>query len=312
MPTRRKGPPHPTLGASASRVYGIHLDEAQTASILKKCKSLGITLGNTTAVLCQIAHARILARYRHRLPPVEWEDRIRQPMHTIGPFSLRTRMPEDSAWRVGGGMEEFFVYVGYSICTLPRMPVRPSSGAGGGASSYEELMTRKTFIRRCESIKRQSDRWLRHPLLREMCVWRAMARKYAARRAARIRELGSNENFYEEEDDMPEWIRRREDFVFANEASSFGSVSLVSNPIPSPPLIIYPDGNSSPKRIPSPSPLLLLAIAIPNPIPNNPPPRIPSLHPRTLPTALPNNDGQLQQTLDRMLVGWEYVRGWDG
>jgi hypothetical protein len=140
-------------------------------------------------------------------------------MHTVGPVSMRTRMPPE--WQQKGGSDEFFAYVNYSYCTLPHMPFSENQDP-----SYEELMSPEAFVRRCKSIKAQGDHWLQHPLFHEMSLWRSIPRMLAARKAAKIYEGSENE---QADPGYPEWIQHAQNMIFSNESSSFGSVSTSSH-----------------------------------------------------------------------------------
>jgi len=145
----------------------VYFDEVQTKTILSNCRDLGVTLGSTVHPLCQLAHGRVLHKRKASLSEADWEKRCRDPMHFIGPISLRKRMP--SSWKEDGGLTEIFEFINLYTCTLPRMP----SKEGNPDPSFKDLLSQKAFLARCLSIQHQSDSYFRHPLFYEMSAVRS-------------------------------------------------------------------------------------------------------------------------------------------
>lgn len=207
------------LTPAASRSYGVTLDTTRTNAVMRKCRTLGITLGNTVAPLCQIAHARILHRLRDEMPPGEWEQRIREPMHTAGPMNLRYKMPEE--WRKNGGLTEFFFHVGIFQCTLPRMPACESSNP-----TFDELMTRKAFFNRCLATQKQTDNLFAHPMLHEMNEIRFMGRLQVRKTQIQMWEKQERGELGQQDLEVLEKDMSSVPLVFSNLGSSLGSVRL--------------------------------------------------------------------------------------
>ncbi|KAJ4472090.1 hypothetical protein J3R30DRAFT_3523033 [Lentinula aciculospora] len=164
-------------------------DPAQTTNILRKCKQLGITFGNAHPVLGQLAVTRVLLRRRLRtlfkkqqgmqlstnedVDDDEWTYRRRQPMMTGGPVNLRPYLDQD--WYAKGGAGNVCLSISYFFFTLPFMPLGEAGDLADGKfvqgilsndiemPPFEKMFSRKRFLLRCNSIRKQSSQFFRHP-----------------------------------------------------------------------------------------------------------------------------------------------------
>lgn len=199
--------------------YGKYLEAEQTQAILKTCRSLRISFGSTFGPLSQVALAKVLHRRRRTLPPGDWERRVREPMHFYGPMNLRTRMPAE--WRKVEGMTQICTFLGYYGNTLPHMPSKEST-----EPSLDELLSRQTFLLRCQTCKAQADSFFRHPYLYEMSAVRSRKRLHYTYNVAKLLERKeAGENIERELADFSASLVSNLP-VYSNTGSSLGSVCL--------------------------------------------------------------------------------------
>ena len=110
-----------------SRTINLRLPIAVSETIVRNCRSLGITFGNALPILSQIAHARVL--HRRRFPSdasdpaigdEEWAFRRIQPTHFGGPLNLRPYL--ERSWYERGGAEEVLLAISFFFLELPFLP----------------------------------------------------------------------------------------------------------------------------------------------------------------------------------------------
>ncbi|KAJ3990388.1 hypothetical protein F5890DRAFT_1612321 [Lentinula detonsa] len=174
-----------TSAKSAFITYAFDL--AQTIKILRRCKELGITFGNAHPVLGQLAVTRVLLRRRLRtlskkrrgipltpsedIDDEEWFYRRRQPMMTGGPANLRPYLDQD--WYTKGGARNVCLSISFFFLVLPFMPLGEAGTLSDGAiqvfssDEYEvppfgKLLSKKRFLLRCRSVRKQSSEVFRH------------------------------------------------------------------------------------------------------------------------------------------------------
>ena len=131
-----------------ARAMTFHLrlpvDVSQT--IIRTCRSLGITFGNALPVLSQLAHARVLYRRRFHSTPTqrpidedEWASRSTQPTYFCGPWNVRPYLDRD--WYENGGAREMCLAIDFYHLTLPFMPL-PQPGAASVSTGSSQCLGR--------------------------------------------------------------------------------------------------------------------------------------------------------------------------
>ncbi|KAF7323046.1 hypothetical protein HMN09_00084500 [Mycena chlorophos] len=170
----------------------IKLSPAETLRLISTCRAKRITVGNALPVLAQVALARMLCRryLRGEIGAEEWEFRRIQPSHTAGPINLRTFL--DREWFDAGGAANVSVYIGYFYFSAPFTPL-PRLQAGDPVPKPTELMTRERFVLRCNQMKANASKYLKHPLFFEIGQARLANKIPNQRRVAEM--LASNEPF---------------------------------------------------------------------------------------------------------------------
>lgn len=131
--------------------------------IFTTCRQAGITLGNAMSVLALLAHARLTLRLRAQglITDAEWQEKIRQPSHFGGPINLRPYL--DAEWYKSGGATRGLSAISMYHITLPSIPV---AGLNEYAT-FDQLLSKKQFSFMCKLARKQSDKFLNHPLLVE-------------------------------------------------------------------------------------------------------------------------------------------------
>ncbi|KAJ3878763.1 hypothetical protein F5051DRAFT_404777 [Lentinula edodes] len=184
---------------------------SETATILRRCKQLGITFGNAHPVLGQVAVTRVLLRRRLRtlskkrqgihidssedIDDDEWAYRRREPMMTGGPANLRPYL--DQNWYSKGGAGNVCLSISYFFFTLPFMPIGEvgelADGNNEGISSgdikippFEKMLSRARFLLRCNNIRSQASEIFHHPRFLDIHVARIPMRIKRCRHAALV------------------------------------------------------------------------------------------------------------------------------
>lgn len=204
------------------RSFHYQLDREQTRNLLASCRQKGITLGNAFPVLLQLAHAKLTHKlYAEGLiSQSEWEYRTREPTYFFGPFNLRSYL--DPEWLKNGGSTRCCIAVAWYETILPYMPIaRLANEQVHRNPDFDSLLSEKQFLSRCETCKRQSKKFFKHPLLvefAELSRTRTLQRsKIMADRWMALLEAGEKELV-----DM-----YKPDFTYANGCSTVGDVSVL-------------------------------------------------------------------------------------
>ncbi|KAJ3915996.1 hypothetical protein F5877DRAFT_47500 [Lentinula edodes] len=191
--------PSTTYTPAQSSYITYSFTPSETATILGRCKQLGITFGNAHPVLGQVAVARVLLRRRLRtfedIDDDEWAYRRREPMMTGGPANLRPYL--DQNWYSRGGAGNVCLSISYFFFTLPFMPIGEvgelADGNNEGISSgdikippFEKMLSRARFLLRCNNIRSQASEIFHHPRFLDIHVARIPMRIKRCRHAALV------------------------------------------------------------------------------------------------------------------------------
>ncbi|KAJ3892597.1 hypothetical protein GG344DRAFT_45122 [Lentinula edodes] len=191
--------PSTTYTPAKSSYITYSFTPSETATILRRCKQLGITFGNAHPVLGQVAVTRVLLRRRLRtfedIDDDEWAYRRREPMMTGGPANLRPYLDQD--WYTKGGAGNVCLSISYFFFTLPFMPIGEvgelADGNNEGISSvdikippFEEMLSRARFLLRCNNIRSQASEIFHHPRFLDIHVARIPMRIKRCRHAALV------------------------------------------------------------------------------------------------------------------------------
>lgn len=154
----------------------------------------------------------------------EWEYRKREPMITSGPLNLRPFL--NRYWFDQGGASNVCLSIGFFTYTLPFMPLGSATHLerGNDLPNYQDLLTPKRFLLRCNLVKKQSTDFLKNPLILEILLARLPGRVEKGRATTlRWREKKNNPNSLESQP-----IRAVEQGLYgpvmSHGGSSFGNV----------------------------------------------------------------------------------------
>ncbi|KAH7922095.1 hypothetical protein BV22DRAFT_1131716 [Leucogyrophana mollusca] len=216
-----------------SRVLVSTLTPEQTITVLANCRLNGVTLGNATLALSQVAMSRVLYRrfLRGDISASEWEHRKKQPMHSGGPLNLRPFL--DQQWYNRGGGGDVFLAISFYFYTLPFMSVGMTDHQDprsldlvDGAPSFGALLSFKRFLLRSRLVARQAQRFMRHPLFLEIALSAHSARiertKMVALEWKRRAESGQTGD---SDENIPPL--QQEGSVFGHGGSSIGNVDAI-------------------------------------------------------------------------------------
>ncbi|KDQ60978.1 hypothetical protein JAAARDRAFT_569112 [Jaapia argillacea MUCL 33604] len=150
-----------------SRSVTVALPRDTSFVIMENCRRRGVTFGHAFLVATQVALSRLLHRryFRGDMSKAEWEYRKRQPTHLRCPMSLRPHL--NKQWQDKGGSNGISLTSNALDVSLPFIPSCDAIEAShlvDGAPPFHSLLSSARFFWRCNLIKEQTSRILRHPL----------------------------------------------------------------------------------------------------------------------------------------------------
>jgi hypothetical protein len=160
----------------------------------------------------------VLHRRRKDIPSDEWADRLRQPMHFGAPINPRPHL--DPEWLRQGGATEVFFAITFTRVTLPSMPYILA-----GDLTYGNLMSRRTFFYRCQSVRKQMKDYLKHPLMLQFAA--LLEQRACVGKKALIDVWRARDSLIEKAPVTSKSpLLGNTGAVFSNGGSSFGAVSV--------------------------------------------------------------------------------------
>lgn len=203
---------------------------------MASCRRNKVKFGNVLPVFAQVALTRVLYRLHERgvIKDDEWEKRRKEPMHIAGPINIRPFL--DQEWFKNGGASELCISLGFFFYTLPFLPLglaatsdySPRTGLEGGAPPFSDLLSHERFFWRSHILRKQSEAYLKHPLLVDINVAlfppRIEQTKKTFDKWCSIRDASENGNKMASVADGGTYLTP--DLVFTHGGSSLGNVRI--------------------------------------------------------------------------------------